>query len=672
MYPAARRDESAVEELQGHRVADPYRWLEGDGEEVRAFVEAQNALSRPILDALPGRPAFVDMLERVLSAPTRGCPFERGGWLFALHNDGDDQPRVVRARSLDALERAETLIDPNTLTDDGTAAVTAFVPNRDASLLAYAISEAGSDWMTIRVRDLATGCDLPTEVRWAKWNHPVWLPGGRAFTYWGYPEPSGNALTQEQGRGALHSLDVDTGEVRTVWVPDDPRTMAIHFADDEWLLIFARRGMDRATQVFARRHDEEELRLVVDGQAPWWPVAVRDQALVCGTVEGAPRGRVMVVPLEGGHARQLVGEHASDVLQDFAATATGYVAHYMADAQSRALLVELDGAPGDPLPVGDGVSIVGLEASVHSEAVYLATTQFCERGDRHLARVDGGALLDWATAPRPDGTVEVPATTRRVRATSNDGVEVPAFVVEPEGRPAGPRPVLLWGYGGFDIALTPEFRAIFAGWVAAGGTLAVANLRGGGEYGEDWHDAGTKARKQQVFDDLYAVAEHLVDTGITTHGQLALHGRSNGGLLAGAALTQRPELWAAVLPGVGVLDMLRYHRFTIGWAWTRDYGDPDEPGVVDYLLPYSPLHNVRPVTYPPTLITTGDHDDRVVPAHSYKFAAELQHTGKGGPILLAVDTRAGHGAGKPKHAQVDEFADQLAFAAQHTGLSPRN
>lgn len=670
MYPQVLRDETLVEEIGGHLVADPYRWLEDDSQEVVAFVEAQNALSRPILDALPGREVFVDVLERVLSAPTRVCPVERGGWLFALHNDGNDQPRLVRARCFDELEAAETLIDPNALAADGTVAIVAFEPNRDASLLAYSLAEAGSDWVTMRVFDLQRREDLGVEVRWSKFSAPTWLPGGRAFTYWGYPAPTGNALTDQQGAGALHRYDVDTRQASILYEPADPRTMAHHFGDDQWLVIAARQGNERATRILARSHSDDELRLVVDGTAPWWPVAVLDGELYCGTVEDAPLGRIVAVDLATGERRVLVGEHPHHRLGRCAATASGLVVEYIADAQSRVQMFAPDGTPGDELPVGEGVSLVGCEASAESNLVYLATTRFTDRGDRYRAEVDGARLLIWDRAPRPTASVDVPSTSRRIRAVSSDGVEAPAFVVEPQGQQPGTRPVLLWGYGGFDIAQVPDFRAIFAGWVAAGGTLVVANLRGGGEYGEDWHDAGTKQRKQQVFDDLYALAEHLVATGLTSSAQLALHGRSNGGLLAGSALTQRPELWAAVLPGVGVLDMLRFHRFTIGWAWTPDYGDPDEPGVIDYLLPYSPLHNVRQVEYPPTLITTADHDDRVVPAHSYKFAAELQHTGTGGPFLLAVDTRAGHGAGKPKRAQVEEFADQLAFAAHHTGLIP--
>ncbi|WAC67409.1 prolyl oligopeptidase family serine peptidase [Agrococcus sp. SL85] len=390
------------------------------------------------------------------------------------------------------------------------------------------------------------------------------------------------------------------------------------------------------------------------------------------TDEGAPRYRLDAFDLATGERTTVVPEHPEDVLLDASLTAHGLVLEYSHDASHRAQLATPEGELGDHLPLGEGVSITGLETSGEDGTVLASTTSFVDRGTRHVLEVDGPRLLSHRTLPTP-GPAAPAATTTRIRTASSDGAEVPAFLVRPEGVDHdGPRPTLIWAYGGFNIPMNPEFRAVTAAWVAAGGTLVVPNLRGGGEFGSDWHKGGTKERKQQVFDDLYAIAEHLVATGVTTHEQLALHGRSNGGLLAGAALTQRPELWAAVLPGVGVLDMLRFHRFTIGWAWTSDYGDPDEAEAHAYLRRYSPLHNVAEVAHPPTLITTGDHDDRVVPAHSFKFAAELQRAQAAArgeaPILLSIDTRAGHGMGKPKDAAALEFADQLAFAAAHTGL----
>ena len=678
-HPEVHRGET-VETLHGEEVADPYRWLEeADSPETAAFVAAQNAHAEPLLAALPGRAAFRELTSSLLTAPTRGCPWTRGDRVLAWHSDGQNQPVLVVADSVDDLEEGRVLLDPNTLSPDGTVAVTVASVSPDGALLAYGVSDGGSDWRTIRVRDVATGEDLADEIPWTKWNAPVWLPGDRSFTYWAYDAPTGEALTDEAGAGRLmaHVVGTPVGDDALLWTrPDAPRTFAWNAPrDDTWFVLSTDTGASSGNDLAVRRHDAptSELRLLAEGhEHERRPAGVRDGRLLVVTDEGSPRYRLDAFDLESGERSTLVPEHDEDVLLDASLSASGLVLVYSHDASHRAQLATLDGVLGDDLPLGEGVSVTGLQASDDSDQVLVTTASFVDRGTRHVVEVEGARLRSHRTLTSP-GPAAPPAVTSRIRVTSTDGAEVPAFVVRPEGAATDvPRPTLVWAYGGFNIAMNPEFRAVTAAWVAAGGTLVVPNLRGGGEFGSDWHKAGTKERKQQVFDDLYAVAEHLVATGVTTHAQLALHGRSNGGLLAGAALTQRPDLWAVVLPGVGVLDMLRFHRFTIGWAWTSDYGDPDEAEAHAYLRAYSPLHNVREVAYPPTLVTTGDHDDRVVPAHSFKFAAALQRAqdaaGGEAPILLSVDTRAGHGAGKPKDAAALEHADQLAFAAHHTGL----
>ncbi|WP_158676409.1 prolyl oligopeptidase family protein [Tessaracoccus sp. OH4464_COT-324] len=669
MYPAARRDEVNID-IAGRLVPDPYRWLEGDGADVALFIDQQNAHSRPYLEALPERKGFVEILTRLLDAPVRGCPWRRGDWLFAWVNDGADQPRLIRSATVAGLEKAETVLDPNLLSTDGKAAVVSAVVNDDATLLVYAVAEGGSDWRTIRVLDLETLTDLGHEIRWTKWNDPVWLPGGRSFTFLSYDEPSGNALTEVSHTGTLTAFNVDSGERSTLWLPPTEQTHGTQLRDNEWFVLATSERMEPETQIWVRRHEEEQLRLLVDGAHEWWPVVVRDGELIAVSYEDAPRGRAAAVNLDTGETRELLAQHPSRVLVGLEPTAAGYVAHYMEDAQC--LLVPLDrrGNPGAELPVGEACSISGLNSLPDSEEVFLATSRFSDRGERFVARLRGAELVSWERIEPAPGAVNVPCRVERFEVNSSDGAAVRSFILRPTSAQAGPQPTLIWGYGGFNIPMVPEYRTVLSAWLAAGGTLVVANLRGGGEFGDAWHAAGTRERKQQVFDDLYAVAEGLIARGVTTAHQLGLHGRSNGGLLVGAALTQRPDLWAAAVPGVGVLDMLRFHKFTVGWAWTWDYGDPDDPAAAEYLLAYSPVHNVRPQRYPPTLITTGDHDDRVVPAHSYKFAAQLQHLGEGGPFLLAVDTRVGHGQGKPKSASLAELADQLAFLAHHTGLTP--
>ncbi len=686
-YPEVRRD-GTVETIHGEAIADPYRWLEdGESAETRAFIDAQNAFAEPVLAALPAREAFRERVSALLTAPTRGCPWERGGRVFAWHSDGQNQPVLVTADSVDELDDASApgtrvLLDPNLLSDDGTVAVTMASVSPDGALLAYGAADGGSDWRTIRIRDVATGVDLADDIPWTKWNGAVWLPGDRAFSYWAYDAPTGDALTDEMGAGRLmrHEVGAVAADDAVLFTrPDAPRMFARHWPrDDEWFVLSTDTGSSSGNDLAVRRHGDDALTQLVEGhEHEWNAIGIHDGSLYAVTDEGAARYRLAAFDLETATERTIVPEHAEDVLLDASLTASGLVLEYSHDASHRMQLATFEGEPGDAVPLGDGVSITGSDARQGSSTVLVSTESFVDRGTRHVVEVDGARLVAHRSLPTP-GPAAPAATTTRIRAVSSDGATVPAFLVRPEGDVGdAAAPTLIWGYGGFNIPMNPGFRAVLAAWVAAGGVLVVPNLRGGGEFGSDWHKGGTKERKQQVFDDLFAIAEHLIDTGITTREQLALHGRSNGGLLAGAALTQRPELWAAVLPGVGVLDMLRYHRFTIGWAWASDYGDPDEPEAHAYLRAYSPLHNVREVAHPPTLITTGDHDDRVVPAHSFKFAAELQRAqqaaaaagdGAHAPVLLSVDTRAGHGMGKPKDAAALEFADQLAFAAHHTGL----
>ncbi|WP_347754233.1 prolyl oligopeptidase family serine peptidase [Agrococcus sp. ProA11] len=680
-YPEVSRHET-VEMIHGEAVADPYRWLEdGDSAETRAFIEAQNAFAEPVLAQLPARAVFREQVTALLEAPTRGCPWLRGGRAFAWQSDGENQPLLVVADSIEALDDAgdgpRVLLDPNALSSDGTVAVTMASVSPDGKLLAWGAADGGSDWRTIRIRDVATGEDLADEIPWTKWNAAVWLDS-RAFSYWSYEAPTGDALTDEMGGGRLmrHVVGTDVADDVVLWTdPDQPRMFARHWPrHDRWFVLSTDTGASSGNDLAAGRAGDDALTQLVDGhEHEWNGVGIRQGRLYAVTDDGAARYRLAAFELETGKESTVVAEHPEDVLLDASLTASGLVLEYSHDASHRMQLATFDGELGDAVPLGDGVSITGSDASRDSNTVLASTSSFVDRGTRHSIEVDGARLVSHRTLPTP-GPDAPAATTTRIRTVSTDGQTVAAFLVRPEGDDgSAPRPTLIWGYGGFNIPMNPGFRAVLAAWVAAGGALVVPNLRGGGEFGSEWHKGGTKDRKQQVFDDLFAIAEHLVATGVTTSEQLALHGRSNGGLLAGAALTQRPELWAAVLPGVGVLDMLRFHRFTIGWAWASDYGDPDDAEAHAYLRAYSPLHRVREgVAYPPTLITTGDHDDRVVPAHSFKFAAELQRaqaaSGSDAPVLLSVDTRAGHGMGKPKDAAALEFADQLAFAAHHTGL----
>lgn len=727
-YPAADRDDT-VDVLHGVTVGDPYRYLEDpDAPRTRAFVEAQNALSTPYLEALPARPPMRDLVTALLTAPRRGVPWERGSRYFVLSNPGElEQDQLLTAQSLDLLlEQPTLLLDPNLLSPDGTVAMTAARVSPDGKYLAYALAEAGSDWRTVRVRDVGTGADLGDELRWTKWIDPTWLPDASGFLYWRYPEPVGQELTAEMGAGelVLHRLGQRRPDDVLVWSrPEDREWMADPWvaADGRWLVLTCSPGTDSRTTVLARRLVESTVGLTPDEQTVTVVGELADAHHVVGssgdtlylrTERDAPRGRLVAVDLArpGDAWADVLPTHPTDVLvsahpiaaagssagqptaqpaeadaatrlpvasdgqsarTDTVGPPLAFVVVWSADAAHRAALVSQFGGHLAELPLPAPVSVTAVNGHPASSEVFVGVSSFTrrERSYRLDAGVPGAPLHE---LPSPGSDLRLPdVQTQRLLASSADGTPVPMSVLRRTDLPDGPRPTLLYGYGGFDIPVLPAFSALFATWVAAGGVLAVANLRGGGEFGAEWHQSGMGARKQNVFDDLFGCAEGLIANRITTPAQLAVHGRSNGGLLVGAAITQRPELFAAALPTVGVLDMLRFHKFTIGWAWTTDYGSPDDRDDFAVLRAYSPLHRLEPGrAYPSTLICTGDHDDRVVPAHSLKFGAELQRCqGGAGPVLLRVDTRAGHGMGKPVRALAAEYADQLAFAAEHTGLA---
>ncbi len=688
-YPPPDRDVT-TDVLHGVVVTDPYRYLEDpDAKRTRAFVQAQNDLSRPYLAALPAAAPLLALTTALLTAPRHGVPWERGGRYFMIANPGElDQDRLMTGESLDALLQGPTvLLDPNELSSDGTVAMLAARVSPQGTYVAYALSEAGSDWRTIRVRRTATGEDLADELRWTKWVDPTWLPDESGFLYWRYPEPAAAQFTAAMGAGelVLHRLGDDPASDDLVWSrPDAHEWIASPWvaADGAWLVLIASPGTDSRTIVQAWRLvvdrtgrctvDADPIAVVDDLADAHNVVASDGDTLFLRTERDAPRGRLVAVDLAALDLpwTDVIARHATDVLVDISPAAGVFVLLWSSDAAHRIEIVDRAGRsvgwPELPAPM----SVTAINTRDRGAEIFIGVTTFTRPSLAYRLDVTDGAPAVSALPPAA-AEVELPEVTfERRRAVSADGTLVPMSVLRRVDLPDGPRPTLLYGYGGFDIPVLPAFSALFAGWVAAGGVLAVANLRGGGEFGADWHRGGMLHRKQNVFDDLFGCAHALIDSGVSTAAQLAVHGRSNGGLLVGAAITQHPELFAAALPTVGVLDMLRFHLFTIGWAWTTDYGSPDDADDFAVLHAYSPLHRLAPGTsYPPTLICTGDHDDRVVPAHSLKFGAELQHCQSGpGPVLLRVDTRAGHGMGKPARALAAEYADQLAFAAENTGL----
>ena len=689
--PQTRRDD-VVEELHGHRVADPYRWLEDpDSPDTTAWVAEQNRWSRRHLDALPSRDWFGRTLHAIVTRPRAGTPRKAGGRYLASRNDGSHQQDLwYVGDTLEQLHHRSTLLlDPNALSEDGTASLAGLEATRDGRWLAYQVSEAGSDWTSVRLLALAGGSPVDDVVTGVKFSEVTWLPDHASYLYLHFPASGAGDGTEPDalpgGRLMRHHVgeSQDTDEL-VLDLSDDPRLLiAPHLSHDgRWLVVELHEGTSEQNRVWVYPvHTDAGAstigpprRLVDEPYAGFGFLRTDGSLLYLLTDHEAPCRKVVRVDLDAGDPLPVdVVPEGEWPLEHVAAVGAELLAVRLVDAAPRLTRHSLDGTALGTVDVPGG-GVVALEGEAGDDEVFIGMSSVTRPLASYRLDLGTGSLTELDLAPDAQHAWRPPdVTTERRRATSADGTEVPYFLVRPAASDDGsPRPTMLWGYGGFGVSETATYRAVFAGWLAAGGSLVVANLRGGGEYGTGWHDAGRLEHKQHVFDDCIAVAEHLVAEGVTTHDRLALHGRSNGGLLVGAVLTQRPDLVAVALPAVGVLDMLRFHRFTVGAAWVSDYGSPEDPAMSEVLLGYSPLHRVRPGTrYPATLLSTGDHDDRVVPAHTFKFTAALQHAQAGeAPVLARIETATGHGAGKPSGLVAEEAADLLAFAAEHTGLVP--
>jgi prolyl oligopeptidase len=694
-YPETRRDD-VVEDHFGTKVADPYRWLEdADSADTADWVRRQNAVTRAHLEGLPHRQWFSDTMSAILHRPRAGIPEKKSGWYFVSRNDGSQNQDVwFVADSLDGLlAGGRVILDPNVLSADGTTSVSRFTVSPDGRFLAYAVSEGGSDWHTFRIREVATGEDADDVVDQTKFSLPSWLPDSRSYLYVRFPD-SGRATGTTTtalggGRLMLHRVGTDQADDELVlhFPENDQLLPVVQISEDhQYAVASIFEGTENRNRVWVYRivsengvsRLSEPIKLFDEPVAEFGYVAAGGQNLYFFTDLDAPRGRVVEVNLDAYPGSGLpdlveVVPPGGDTIAGVAAAADALVTISLADAQP---VVALHRHGQDPqrLDLRAG-AIAGWDCREGDEEGFLGLSTVTTPIQAYGFSASTGALRDLSDlVPAGESTFVPPEiTTERQRATSADGTQVPYFLIRPADTPAdGPRPTLLYGYGGFKIPVLANYSPGFAGWLAAGGVVAIANLRGGGEYGTEWYEDGRLANKQHVFDDFIAVAEHLTETGVTTPAQLAIHGRSNGGLLVGAVMTQRPDLAAVAIPGVGVLDILRFHKFTIGAAWISDYGNPDVESDFQQALKYSPLHNVRAgARYPATLVLTGDHDDRVVPLHSHKFTAALQAAqAADAPVLTRIETSTGHGMGKPTAMVAAEWADALAFAAHHTGLVP--
>jgi prolyl oligopeptidase len=694
-FPQARRDD-VVDVLHGQQIADPYRWLEDpDSDETADWVKRQNEFTAAYLDAVPDRPWFLDTMQQVMSQPRAGVPFKRAGHYFVSRNDGNQNQDVMYvAPSLaELLAGGRVLVDPNTFSEDGTSSLTALTVSGNGELVAYGISEAGSDWTTFHLLRLATGDPLDDALIQTKFSEAEWLPDHRCYVYTHFDHEGDADSTQTA------ALTGPKLRLHRVGDPQDRDQLILEFPDNDQLIFWAEMtDDDRYLVVSIVEGTENKNRLwvypIVPGERSelGTPIKVIDEPVaefvLAGSDAGivylrtdleAKAGRLVAVDLanfvESGEVRwhEVVAE-SEHTLVEARAAGDGFLLGYLADAQPLIVNVGLDGGSPRIVEVPGG-AVVGLNAKRGDHEAFAGLSSVTSPTVSYL--IDTGSSeaisLGGLVQPRAEKFTAPETVVERRWARSKDGTSVPYFLITPVDLDRSkPQPTLLYGYGGFKVPVLADYRPGWPCWLAAGGALVIANLRGGGEFGTAWYEGGRLASKQNVFDDFVAVAEDLKQTGVTSPHQLALHGRSNGGLLIGAVMTQRPDLAAVALPAVGVLDLLRFHLFTIGAAWISDYGNPEDPEQFAEALAYSPLHNVRPgVRYPATMVLTGDHDDRVVPLHSHKFTSALQHAQAGDqPILTRIEVAAGHGLGKPTALIAAEWADLLAYAAHHTGLRP--
>jgi len=683
-YPAARKSD-VVDDYHGTRVPDPYRWLEDpDSPESRAWIEAQNRLTAAYLAEIPARATIRQRLTKLWNYPKYGAPFRKAGRYFFLKNDGlQNQSVLYKQASLEATP--ETLLDLNILSEDGTVALSTLAVADNGRLLAYGTAASGSDWEEFRVRDVVTARDLPDHLKWIKFSGASWTKDGAGFFYSRYPEPTDKALTDVNRFQRLYYHRLGTDQAQDVLVyerPDQPDWgMNGEVTDDgRYAVLTVWLGTDRRNRVYYRdlkdpRHPRitgEVVRLLDDFDASYAFVGNDGPVFYFLTDLDAPRKRVIAIDTrhpERGGWRELIPQ-GQDVLEGVQIIHDTFVANYMHDASSRLRLFALDGRMLKDLELPTLGSIGSISGERKDDEMFYAFTSFLY--PTTIFRYD---FKSGATSVFKAPTIDFDPSryeTKQVFYTSKDGTRVPMFITYKKGLTLdGSNPTYLYGYGGFNISLTPSFSVAMLVWLEMGGVYAVPNLRGGGEYGEEWHQGGMHEKKQNVFDDFIAAAEYLIAQRYTSPAKLAIAGGSNGGLLVGAAMTQRPELFGAALPAVGVMDMLRFHKFTIGWAWVTDYGSADSAAQFPYLYKYSPLHNIRAGTrYPATLVTTADHDDRVVPGHSFKFTATLQAAQAGPqPVLIEIETKAGHGAGKPTSKVIEEQADRIAFLVRNLGMT---
>ena len=722
-YPSTRRV-SQVDDYHGSSIADPYRWLEDtDSPETKAWVQEQNKVTFGYLSTIPERTAIRNRLTQVWNYPKYGVPEKFDDRLFFTENSGllNQAPYYVK----DGDRPQRILIDPNTLSSDGTASLGSTAPSPNGKLLAYSISFAGSDWREVRVRNVDTGRDAVDTLKWVKFSGIAWTRDNKGFFYQGYdPQTSGNTLTNVNRNQRVYYHRLGTKQSADLIIYDNKDQPNWLFGtkvsdDGRFAIINAYQGSTRSRLYYIYLDNPKRpsitapvVRLIDNFESANTFIHNSGDFLLVRTDLGAPKGRVVQIDINNSEPRRWVSviPEGKDPLVSAHVAGKRLVLEYLQDAHSSLRIYGMPdlnaprpnrsraaGPPGTTMPDPAGrtpaasddrrrlsapgypfiveVQLPGLgsvgeiSGSSSDNEMFYSFTSFVSPPTiyRYDLKRGTNAVYKASTLPIDASQFE----TKQVFFKSKDGTRVPMFVTMKKGTVLnGNNPTILYGYGGFNVAETPSFSPANLVWMEMGGIYAVANIRGGSEYGKEWHEAGILGKKQNVFDDFIAAAEYLIREKYTSTPKLAISGASNGGLLVGAVMNQRPELFGAALPAVGVMDMLRYQKFTIGWAWTSDYGSSDDPKHFEFLRAYSPIHNIKTGTrYPATLVTTADHDDRVVPGHSFKYAAALQAAQAGpAPVLIRIETRAGHGAGKPTTKRIEEAADKFAFLARNLGM----
>ena len=672
-YPQTRQVDQ-VDDYHGTIVPDPYRWLEDlDSPETTEWIAAQNQVTADYLDQISNREKIKERLTQLWNYERYSAPFREGDRYFYSKNDGlQNQSILYTLKSLQ--DKAKVLLDPNKLSADGTIALAGISISDDGRLMAYGLSQAGSDWVEWKVRDIESGVDLPDHLKWVKFSGASWTKDSLGFYYSRYDAPQGDALAEVNYYQKLYYHRVGTPQNQDRLVYDRPDQKEWGFSagvteDGNYLIISVWKGTDSKNLVFYQdltQINSPVVELISDFKSSYGFIGNEGSLFWFQTDLNAPRGRVVAIdinqPIHPPEDWSEITPQTSETLESIGILNNQFVANYLQDAHTVIKIFTLEGSfvrEVDLPSIGSAGGFGGKQQD--TETFYTFTSFTTPNTIYHYDMVTGISTL----YRRPEVDFQPDAyEISQVFYPSKDGTQIPMFITHKKGLVLdGNNPTLLYAYGGFNVSLSPYFSVSNLVWMEMGGVYAIANLRGGGEYGEEWHEAGMKLQKQNVFDDFITAAEWLISHQYTSSQKLAISGASNGGLLVGACITQRPDLFAAALPAVGVMDMLRFHKFTIGWAWCSEYGSPDNPEEFAAIYAYSPLHNLKAgTTYPATMITTADHDDRVVPSHSFKFAAALQAVHQGeNPVLIRVETKAGHGAGKPISKVIAEIADEWGF-----------